>query len=312
MSHRDLIACDEFRVAQRGLKMFGKRKRKLEAISWISVVLVLLGAEVSNQISNFGYCHAAENKAITGMEDIRSEQIDAKMYITRADTLAEKMNVESLEKAIKEYKLALEIDPDNYEALWKIAYAYIGILDIKTNYMIVEKKEYRPILKELGEAAQVYAKKAYKINPKGKEAVRANLQSYGYYSASLGIVSAIFKGAAGHYISLAKELIAIDNTYWGASGYRCLGRLYYMAPWPVGSSTKALTFYQKAVRKSPKMLEPHYWLGMTYLDRKKYELAKKEFEFVLNNPPMQLEKHLISEFKKESKKQLNKIREINP
>ena len=85
-----------------------------------------------------------------------------------------------------------------------------------------------------------------------------------------------------------------------------------MAPWPVGSSTKALTFYQKAVRKSPKMLEPHYWLGMTYLDRKKYELAKKEFEFVLNNPPMQLEKHLISEFKKESKKQLNKIREINP
>jgi len=60
------------------------------------------------------------------------------------------------------------------------------------------------------------------------------------------------------------------------------------------------------------MLEPHYWMGMIYVKKRKYEAATKEFEFVLSNPPIKLEEHFISEFKKESEKQLNRIKERRP
>ena len=73
-----------------------------------------------------------------------------------------------------------------------------------------------------------------------------------------------------------------------------------------------MKFYQKATDRNPEMLEPHYWRGMIYVKKKKYEAAKKEFEFVLSNPPIKREEHFISEFKKESQKQLNKIKERRP
>lgn len=292
--------------------MCGKARVRFSVVSRASIALVIVGAAGSGWISDLAYCQTSQNEALTGIENAQSKRTTMEAHISKADTLVKHMSIEHLENAIKEYESALELDPENYEALWKIAYAYIYILDIKTNCLIVEKREYKPVLKELGHLAQQYAKRAYRINPKGKEAVRANLQSYGYYSASMGIIRAVLKGAAGHYVSLAKELIAIDDTYCGASAYRCLGRLYYMAPWPLGNSKKAMKFYQKATDRNPEMLEPHYWRGMIYLRKKKYEAAKKEFEFVLSNPPIELEEHFISEFKKESQKQLNKIKERRP
>ena len=292
--------------------MCGKARVKFSVVSRASIALVLVATAGSGWISNLAYCQTSNNEALTGIENVQPDRTTMEAHINKADTLVKHMSIEHLEKAIKEYESALELDPKNYEALWKISYAYIYILDIKTNCLIVEKREYKPLLKELGHLAQQYAKRAYKINPKGKEAVRANLQSYGYYSASLGIIRAILKGAAGHYVALAKELIAIDDTYCGASAYRCLGRLYYMAPWPMGNSKKAMKFYQKASERKPDMLEPHYWMGRIYLKKKNFEAAKKEFEFVLSNPPIELEEHFISEFKEESQKQLTRIKERRP
>jgi tetratricopeptide (TPR) repeat protein len=159
-----------------------------------------------------------------------------------------------------------------------------------------------PILKGEGKTALDYAEKAYRMNPKSKEAVTVNLQAYAYYSASFGIVKAIFKGAAGHYKELANELNSIDDSYKGGIGYRYLGRLYYVAPWPVGSKKKAKQNYLKAREFNDKMLEVHYWLGMIYLDDKEYDLAKKEFEFVVNNPPIAIEQSWITAFKDDAKK----------
>lgn len=292
--------------------MCGKARADFSVVSRASIALVLLGAAGLGWTSQIGYCQTSDSEAPTEIDNAQATQAKVRAHITQADMLVKEMTIKHLEHAIKEYESALELDPNSYDALWKLAYTYIYILDIKTDCLIVEKREYKPVLKELGHLAQQYAKRAYKVNPKGKEAVRANLQSYGYYSASMGIVTAVLKGAAGHYVALAKELIAIDDTYCGASAYRCLGRLYYMAPWPLGNSKKAMKFYQKASERNPDMLEPHYWRGMIYLKKKKYEAARKEFEFVLSNPPIKLEEHCISEFKKESQKQLNKIKERRP
>jgi tetratricopeptide (TPR) repeat protein len=216
--------------------------------------------------------------------------------------------VEKLEKAIKEYETALKIDHDNFEALWKAALAYVLIIDIKTDALIVEKDENKPIMKDMGKKALDYAEKAYEIDPKNKEVVAVNLRAYAYYSASMGIVKAILKGAAGHYKELANELIALDDTYESGLGYSYLGRLYHMSPWPVGSSKKSMENYLKALKINDKKLDTHYWLGILYLDDKEYDKAKKEFEYVVNNPPIEFEKSWIAAFKDDAKKKLEVIK----
>jgi tetratricopeptide (TPR) repeat protein len=238
---------------------------------------------------------------------IESSSATASGYIVAGDSLAAKDTEEGLGAAIKEYEKALQEDPENFDALWKISDAYNSLIEIKTGALIVEKDEYKPILYELGARSVAYAKRAYKINPKSREAVKAYLGGYGYYSSSIGIVSAILKGAAGLYKDLANQLIAIDERYEGGYGYRSLGRFYYVAPFPLKSRTKSRAYYEKAIEIEPAMLEPRYWLGLINFDERKYELARTEFEFVVNQPPHRTEASIISEYKKQAQIQLDKI-----
>lgn len=245
----------------------------------------------------FGYPPPAFRQA-EGAEDISEEAVDALMK-TR--------NLKNSEEAIKGYEKLLKKDPDNPELLNKVANAYITVIDIKTAALIEEKDEFKPILDKLGKKAYDYAIKSYKINQKSKEAVGASLVAYGYYSAGFGIIKAILKGAAGHYKDLANELIAIDDRYDGALGYRSLGKLYEVAPWPVGSSRKALKCFLKAVQADNNVLYSHYYLGLLYFKKGDGDLAKKEFQFVVDRPAHQSEIHFIEPYRNQARKYLEKI-----
>lgn len=234
----------------------------------------------------------------------------APLTVDDLDELMKVKTVANCEKAFKGYEKLIKKEPNNYQLLNKAAKAYIAIIDIKTSAMIDEKDEYKPVLAKYGEIANNYAHKAYDINPKDKDVVASCLVAYGYYSSSFGIFKAIFKGAAGHYKDLANELNEIDDKYSGGLGYRSLGRLYHVAPWPVGSSKKALKYFHKAAGINKAVLESHYFLGFIYFDKDKYEIAKEEFTYVVENPPWEGEAHFIAEYKKESKKYLEKIEKI--
>ena len=233
-----------------------------------------------------------------------------KETVARADRLMADKTVADLQKAIKELESVLEQYPDNYEALWRISRAYVDIIAIKTSALIEEREEFKPILSELGRKADTYARQALKLNPDAKEVVTVAALAHGYYSSSFGILKAILKGAAGRYKKLSRKLIKIDDSYQGAAGYKMMGKFYYVAPFPYGSLIKAERNYKKSLEKYNGLLEAHYYLGMIYLKRKKYDIAKKEFEFVINNPPHTTEAYYIKEFKEESKKQLDKVKEL--
>jgi len=230
--------------------------------------------------------------------------------LAELDQLMQEKTIANCEKAIEGYEALLKKEPNNYALLNKTAKAYIALIDIKTSAMIEERDEFKPVLEKYGKIANDYAHKAYDINPKDKDVVASCLVAYGYYSSSFGIFKAIFKGAAGHYKDLAKELIKLDEKHLGGLGYRSLGRLYHVAPWPVGSSKKALKYFHKAASIDKTVLESHYFLGFIYFDKDKYDIAKEEFTYVVENPPCDDEKHYIEEYKKEAEKYLQKIAEI--
>jgi tetratricopeptide (TPR) repeat protein len=227
--------------------------------------------------------------------------------IEEAKNLEQNKNIENFESAIKIYEEALKLDPNNLETLWRISQDYAEIITIKTSALIVEKDENKPLLKEYGQKAEKYGKKAYEINPKDKDVVASYLQGYGYYASSLGIAQAVLKGAAGRYKDLATQLVALDDKYMDALGYRLLGKMYYMAPWPVGSWKKAKENYDKAIEINPQRLDSHYWMGMLYFQKKQYDQAKKEFEFVAGTGPSEREKYFIAEYKIQAGKHIDEI-----
>lgn len=231
----------------------------------------------------------------------------AKPTLAEVDALMVEKTVENCEKAIKGYELLLKDDPNNFEILYKLADAYVCILDIKTDGFMVEKDEYKPLLKDLGKTANDIAQKAYKLNPKSKEVVASALRAHAYYSASFGIVKAVFKGAAGTFKDLANQLIKLDDKFKGAMGYRFLGKLYFVAPWPVGSDSKALKMFKKGIETDNATLYSHYFAGVLYFDDKEWDLAEKEFAFVRDNPPTNDEAYYFGAYKKSADDYLAKI-----
>jgi tetratricopeptide (TPR) repeat protein len=232
----------------------------------------------------------------------------AGMTLADVDKILETKTVENCEKAIEGYKALLKTDPDNHEILYKLADAYIYVIDIKTNTLMEEKDEYKPLLKKYGKLANDYAAKACKLKADSKEAIAANLISYGYYSASFGIFKAIFKGAAGKYKDLARRLNELDENYRGGLGYRSLGKLYHVAPWPVGSKKKALKNFLKSIEIDNSVLYSHYYAGVIYLAQRKYALAEKEFQFVVDNEPAPNETHFFKAYKDSAQEYLDQFK----
>jgi tetratricopeptide (TPR) repeat protein len=238
-------------------------------------------------------------------------QSGSELTVASVDELMKEKSIENCHKAIKGYELLLQGNPDNLEYLNKISNAYITIIDIKTHALIEEKDEYKPVLAKFGKIAYDYAERALKINPQSREAVAMALVSYGYYSSSFGIVKAIFKGAAGRYKDLANRLIVIDDAFDGALGYRSLGKFYEVAPWPAGSSRKALKYFKKAVDTDNSILYSHYYLGLLYFNKEKYDLAKKEFEIVTQKPPHIGEQHYIAAYIERARQYLSEIARVS-
>lgn len=237
-------------------------------------------------------------------QELQNSEVEIKSLIQKGDQALQTVTEARCMEAIRSYGAALEMDPENYEANWKTSKAYCLILDLKTAGLIEEKEEYKPLLKDLGAKAEHHAEKAYAVNPLGPEVLAWYNSSYGYHASSMGILQAILAGAGEKLKKIANELIQVDDAYGDALGYNMLGRFHLNAPFPVGSKRKAVEYLEKSVEKAPGSLFNHYWLGEAYLKEKKFEEAKKEFQFVLDHPPTQDEKHFSGQTQEAAQRRL--------
>ena len=217
---------------------------------------------------------------------------EASPLIAKADQWLEPITEAGALQAIELYQQVLKENPDDYEANWKLARAYCSILDLKTKILVEEKEEYKPLLKELGSKAEYYGERAYRINPRGVDALVWYNGAFAYHAASMGILKAILKGAGTKVKKLAEELIEIDDTYHGAFGYRILGRFYMKAPFPIGSKKKAIRALKQAIEKDPTDLQSHFFLAEAYRLKGEKEKARASYEFVLGHEPAAIEAHV--------------------
>jgi tetratricopeptide (TPR) repeat protein len=216
-------------------------------------------------------------------------------------------------QARQEYLKAVKEEPGNYEALWKTSRAYYDVADQMT---VANKKEAEEQRALYGEAMR-YARQAIKADPNDASGHFFLSAAWGKYVLTQGKKEQV--SAAKQIKAEIEKAIELDPN--NDLAYHALGRwqrrmaeiggaqrffggiLYGNIP--KGSYEEAVKDFQKAIELNPKYCNNYLELGRTYLDMKKYDLAKQEFEKTLEAPITTSKDEM---FKKEAQAELDALK----
>ncbi len=190
--------------------------------------------------------------------------------------------------ALEAYQKAVEADPNNYEALWKLSRAYVDVGET------LKDKDQR---KQYYRRAEEYARKAIEVNPNGAK-------GHLYLSVALGRVA--LDASPKERIRMSKEIKAEvdkalqldpnDDIAWHvlARWHRKLSTLswiekkfanLFLGGVPKEASIeKAVEAFQKAIELNPDHINHHLQLAITYEKMGEKEKAIAEYKKVLELP----------------------------
>lgn len=205
------------------------------------------------------------------------------VLLSRGDDLFIEQNYFS---AISLYEEHLKDNPEDDEALWRIARAHISIGD-------VAKKEER---ESYYRTAEIFASRAVRSDS-------LNSAAHTWRAVSLGYI-AIYEGSRTkvklcneikHELDLAIQLDPKNDVAYSIYGtfYRALGKVNWfertlantlLGGLPDGGFEEAEQSLKKAVKLAPNIIRHRFELGMVYLEMEKPVEAKKIFSEAITLP----------------------------
>jgi tetratricopeptide (TPR) repeat protein len=143
------------------------------------------------------------------------------------------------------------------------------------------KLEERPRVRQVLAKAKPHADEALKLDPKSGEAF--------YWKACLLLHEADIEkslGRANEALKLLDQAEALNPAIDEGGPTRMKGRVLQELPGLFGGSTsKAIACYKRSLELAPNCITTHLWLGEAYTDARKYDLARRELEWVVAAPP---------------------------
>ena len=239
--------------------------------------------------------------------------------VREGNAMMVKRQLLTYQQAANKYRKALTLEPENPDLMLMTADALNHMMRVKTNGNIIcingktqDNNENKAVWAKFAPEALKLSEKALNIRPKNKKALLTYAESYLYQSSSFGILKAIFKGAADKYKKNANALIIKFPKADDALGEIYLGCFYVVAPWPMSNRKKARKHFENALKLAPKSIRSHYYVGLQAFIDNEYKTAKKEFDFVIDNPCTRNSEYDYCGFmKKEAEKGLVKIDKIS-
>ena len=209
----------------------------------------------------------------------------AQEWIQKGDEAYAKLDNQA---ALNAYQKAVELDPTNYEALWKLSRAYVDVGET-----LKDKDKRREYFKK----AEEFARKAIEVNPDG---------SKGHLTLSIALGRVALDASPKERIRLSKEIKAEvdkalqldpnDDIAWHVLGrwHRKLATLswiekkfanIFLGGVPKEASLeKAVEAFQKAIELNPGHINHHLELAITYEKMGQKEKAIAEYKKVLELP----------------------------
>jgi len=216
-------------------------------------------------------------------------------------------------RALEEYRKALELEPENYEALWKVARALIDVADA-----LPAKDPATPARqKKMYAEAEDYARRAVKVNPD---------DTWGHFFLSAAMGKRALMLGKKEQIEMSRQIKAEieraieldprnDLAYHALGRWhrrmaeiggvkRALGGLLY-GDIPRGSFEESEKCFKKAIEIKPDYTNHYLELGRTYLAMGKKDLAIQAFEKCLECPVTTSKCEL---YKKEASEELARLK----
>jgi len=212
-----------------------------------------------------------------------------------------------IQQALDAYIEAFETDTSNCQALWRIAKMYI---DLGEETEAEERSQYYY-------TAEKWSRKTVSVCPD---------EPNGHFFVAVASGKLALYEGGKRKVNRSKEVKAeadktleLEPNHHGA--YHVLGRwhreiaslnwilkaaakLIYGGVPPGATHKAAIVNFKKAIEINPEWINHHKQLGLTYMEMKKWQLAKNEFEAVLELPVFD---HEDEYHKKVSSKLLDKV-----
>lgn len=196
------------------------------------------------------------------------------------------------QKALDEYLAAVQLEPANYEALWKTARGIVDVSDLITG----TDKESKEKRKKMYNDAVSYANKAVAANRN---------DTWGHFVLSSAMGNKALLMSTKDQIDASKKIrseidkaIELDATNdlanhalgrWHrrmaeiGGAKRFFGGLIYGSI-PKGSFAEAEKAFQKAIELNPEYANHHIELARTYMAMGKFDLAVPEYQKTIDLP----------------------------
>ncbi|HEX2695305.1 MAG TPA: tetratricopeptide repeat protein [Acidobacteriota bacterium] len=196
------------------------------------------------------------------------------------------------QKALDEYLAAVQLEPGNYEALWKAARGFVDVSDLITG----TDKESKDKRKKMYNDAGSYANKAVGANRD---------DTWGHFMLSSALGNKALLMSTKDQIDASKKIraeidkaIELDGTNdlachalgrWHrrmaeiGGAKRFFGGLIYGSI-PKGTFADAEKAFQKAIELKPDYVNHHIELARTYMAMGKFDLAVPEYQKTIDLP----------------------------
>ena len=226
--------------------------------------------------------------------------------IAEGDVYAEKTFED--QKALDSYMNALSVEPNNYDALWRVSRAYVDIGE----HLPAATDQEKNMQLQTYEKALEYAEKAVTANPNGA-------MGYTRRAIAKGRI-ALFKGVWDS-LDLVKQTkadceraIALDANE--AAAYYVLGRTHMkvsekprIVRWPLGlgwaNLDEAVKNYEKSISLRPQFIMYRLDCARAYVELDEYDKARAHLTTISTLPTMDEDD---GQFRKEAVELLEKIK----
>ena len=157
--------------------------------------------------------------------------------IEKADQFwPQRADIPVIVKAAEHYRQALKIDPNNYEANWKLARSLIWMAEHR------DQKKERAFRKKTSAEAVERAKKAVELQPNDPAGHFFLALAYGYYGEANGIMDTLFLLSPAE--NELNKVMELDPDFLCGGAYVAYGWGYHFLP---GYRDKAIEYFKKGM-----------------------------------------------------------------
>jgi len=201
--------------------------------------------------------------------------VSAADYLSEADAIYEKDNLESTTKSMPLYRKAVEENPDSYEANWKMARALREFADLS---MQANVEDWKDICKQYGKEGLKYAEIAQDMEPDKVEGNYFYGLCAGTYSDGISILKAIREGLRKKTERAFEKAYKIDKMYDDAGPILALGRMWHQLPKLFRKTKTSEEYYEEYYQYFPDNPQGQVYYAELLITRNKDDQAKELLE----------------------------------